>query len=168
MELRAPFYSIRLNKWEKRRQWNIPGCQFIITEPIEGLPMASILIIDPNKPFQQSLEKLLLKHFPHITVDAAGSGPEGLRKISSTCPQLILLEIHLPGNSGLDLAGQVKSMHPDAIIALLTSYSSPEYENAAKKAGIEHLIPKDEWTGNDIIALVESIFSKLEKNHHNE
>jgi CheY-like chemotaxis protein len=133
---------------------------------IESFHMINILIIDPNIPFQQSLKKLLLKHFPHVTVEAVCSGPEGLGKISSACPQLILLEIHLPGNSGLGLAGQIKSMHPDTIIALLTSYSSPEYETAAKNAGIEHLIPKDEWTGDDIVGLVQSIVSDLEKQRH--
>jgi len=127
--------------------------------------MINILIIDPNIPFQQSLKKLLLRHFPHVGVDVAASGPEGLGKINSACPQLILLEIHLPGNSGLELAGQVKSAHPEAIIALLTSYNSPEYETAAENAGIEHLIPKDEWTGDDIIALIKSVLSNLENNH---
>ena len=125
--------------------------------------MINIIIIDPNVPFQQSLKKLLLKHFPHIGVDAAVSGPEGLGKINAVRPQLILLEIHLPGNSGLELASQIKSMHPGAVIAMLTSDNSPEYETAAKDAGIEHLIPKDEWTGNDIVGLVQSIVSDLEK-----
>ena len=130
--------------------------------------MINILIIDPNIPFQQSLQNLLKKHFPHVTVDAVGTGPEGLKKIRGACPQLILLEIHLPGHSGLELAGQVKSKHPEAIIALLTSYSSPEYETAAKDAGVEHLIPKDEWTGDDIISLIKSVLLKPEKNHCNE
>jgi DNA-binding NarL/FixJ family response regulator len=128
--------------------------------------MINILIIDPNIPFQQSLKKLLRKHFPHVGIDVAINGQEGLRKIRDIQPQLILLEIHLPGNSGLKLADQIKSIQPEVIIALLTSYHSPEYETAAKNAGIEHLIPKDEWTGNDIVGLVQSIVSDLEKQHH--
>ena len=125
--------------------------------------MISILIIDPNIPFQQSLKKILRRHFPDAAVDVACDGQEGLRKTAALHPQIILLEIHLPGNSGLELAGQVKSIKPEAIIALLTSYNLPEYETAAKQAGIEHLIPKDEWTGDDIVGLVQSIVSDLEK-----
>ena len=125
--------------------------------------MINILIIDPNIPFQQSLKKLLRRHFPHAAVDVAGNGEEGLNKTDALQPQIILLEIHLPGNSGLELASQVKSIQPEAIIALLTSYNLPEYEIAAKQAGIEHLIPKDEWTGDDIVGLVQSIVSDLEK-----
>ena len=125
--------------------------------------MINLLIIDPNVPFQQSLKKLLRKHFPHVGVDVACNGQEGLQKIGAIQPQLILLEIHLPGKSGLELAGQVKSIQPQAVIALLTSYNSPEYETAAKQAGIEDVIPKDEWTGDDIVGLVQTIVSDLEE-----
>jgi DNA-binding NarL/FixJ family response regulator len=123
--------------------------------------MSTILIIDPNIPFQQSLKKLLRKHFPHAAIEVACNGQEGLRKTGTLQPQLILLEIHLPGNSGLELAGGFKSIHPQAVIALLTSYHSPEYESATKQAGIEYVIPKDEWTGDDIVGLVQSIVSDL-------
>ncbi len=130
--------------------------------------MISILIIDPNIPFQQSLKKLLVKHFPHASVDVANDGQEGMGKITSVRPDLILLEIHLPGNSGLQYAGRIKSKHPEVIIALLSSYNLPEYQTAAKDCGIEHLIPKDEWTGGDIIALIESIVSDLENDKGGE
>jgi hypothetical protein len=46
-------------------------------------------------------------------------------------------------------------------IALLTSYDLPEYHAAAKESGIEHLVPKDEWTGEDMVALVQSIVSNM-------
>jgi DNA-binding NarL/FixJ family response regulator len=64
------------------------------------------------------------------------------------------------------LAGQIKSKHPKTIIALLTSYNLPEYQTAAKESGIEYLIPKDEWTGDDIVALVKSIVLDLENKQH--
>jgi two-component system response regulator LytT len=120
-----------------------------------------ILIIDPNIAFQHSLKKLLEKHFPQVDVDVASDGQEGFEKIKVGGPQLILLEIHLRGESGFQMAARIKSMHPDAIIALLTSYDLPEYQTAVKDAGIQYLIPKDEWTGDDIVALVQSIILDL-------
>jgi CheY-like chemotaxis protein len=120
-----------------------------------------ILIIDPNKPFQQSLKKLLVKHFPSVDIEVAGNRNEGLKKIETFDPHLILLEIHLAGDSGLKLARKIKSEHPNVTIALLTSYDLPEYHAAAKESGIEHLVPKDAWTGEDMVALVQSIVSKM-------
>jgi CheY-like chemotaxis protein len=77
--------------------------------------MINILIVDPNIAFQQSLKKLLIKHFPQVSIDVANDSQEGLGKINSVDPQIILLEIHLPGRSGLELAGQIKSNHPKAV-----------------------------------------------------
>jgi CheY-like chemotaxis protein len=121
--------------------------------------MFKILIIDPNLPFQQSLKKLLNKHLSHIDVELAASKEEGLHKLETCLPDLILLEIHLSGESGFEVARGIKSAHSEVIIALLTSYDSPEYQNAVKESGLEYLIPKDIWTGEDIIKLVESIYS---------
>jgi len=119
--------------------------------------MFKILIIDPNIPFQKSLEKLLVKHFPDVDVDVADDGNAGFKKIETFHPHLILLEIHLAGDSGLSLARKIKKEYTEVIIALLTSYDLPEYRAAAKESGIEHIVPKDNWTGEDIVALVESI-----------
>lgn len=121
--------------------------------------MFKILIIDPNLPFQQSLKKLLNKHLSHINVEVAASKAEGLQKLETYLPDLILLEIHLSGESGLEVARRIKSAHPEVIIALLTSYDLPEYQKAAKDSGLEYLVPKDIWTGKDIIKMVESIYS---------
>jgi len=126
----------------------------------------NILIIDPNIPFQQSLKNLLKKHFPHVDVEVATNRQEGLRKINVGRSQLILIEIHLHGQSGLELVDEIKFKHPEAIVALMTSYNLPEYQTAAKDAGIEHLIPKDEWTGDDIVALVRSIVLDWESKQH--
>lgn len=122
--------------------------------------MLKILIIDPNLPFQQSLQKFLVKHFSYIDVEVAADGDEGLEKLEASRPDLILLEIHLPDRSGLKLARRIKSEHPEVIIALLTSYDLPEYQTAAKECGIEYVVPKDDCTGDDIVALVRSMVSK--------
>jgi DNA-binding NarL/FixJ family response regulator len=120
--------------------------------------MFKILIIDPNVPFRRSLKKVLMNRFPFIDIQEASDGTEGMDKVNTYDPNLIFLEIHLPAQSGLDLARRIKSDHPEIIVVILTSYDLPEYQTAAQESGIEHLVPKDDWTGEDMIALVQSIF----------
>jgi DNA-binding NarL/FixJ family response regulator len=120
--------------------------------------MFKILIIDPNVPFRRSLKKILINRFPFIDIQEASDGTEGMDKVNTYDPNLIFLEIHLPAQSGLDLARRIKSDHPEIIIVMLTSYDFPEYKAAAEESGVEHLVPKDDWTGEDMIALVHSIF----------
>jgi len=121
--------------------------------------MFKILIIDPNDPFRQSLKQILLNRFSSIDILEAADGTEGLDKVNVFDPNLIFLEIHLPSQSGLDLARRIKIEHPDIIIVILTSYDMPEYQTAAEESGVEHLVPKDEWTGVDMIDLVQLILS---------
>ena len=123
--------------------------------------MFKILIVDPNTPFRRSLKKVLVNRFPFIEIREAAGGSSGLEMVKDFNPNLIFLEIHLPSQNGLDLARQIKAEHPDMIIVILTSYHSPEYQAAAQALGVEHLVPKDAWTGEDMMALVHSILAEL-------
>ena len=123
--------------------------------------MFKILIVDPNDPFRQTLKKVLVNRFPFLDIQEASDGNEGIFQVNTFDPNLIFLEIHLPAESGLDLARKIKADHPDTVIVILTSYDLPEYEAAAKESGIEHLVPKDDWTGEDMVALVHTILADL-------
>ena len=100
-----------------------------------------------------------MNRFPFLDIQEASDGTEGMDKVIKFDPNVIFLEIQLPAQSGLDLARKIKFDHPDIIIVILTSYDLPEYHIAAAESGVEHLIPKDEWTGIDMIDLVHVILS---------
>ncbi|MGB5748083.1 MAG: response regulator [Desulfobacterales bacterium] len=121
--------------------------------------MFRILIVDPNEPFRHSLKKVLANRFPIVDIQEASGGSEGLEIVQNFSPNLIFLDIHLPSESGLDLARQIKIEHPETIIVILTNYDIPEYKAAAEMSGVEHLVPKDDWTGEDMIDLVDRIIS---------
>ena len=123
--------------------------------------MFKILIVDPNDPFRRSLKKVLVNRFPIVDIREASDGSSGLDVVRGFNPDLIFLEIHLPSESGLELARQIKTDHPNSIIVILTSYDIPEYKAAAEESGVEHLVPKDAWTGEDMIALVHTILTDL-------
>jgi DNA-binding NarL/FixJ family response regulator len=125
------------------------------------MDMFKILIIDPNTPFRESLKKSIITRFPAVELQEAGSGAEGLNKVDTFAPQLISIDIYLPDINGLDLAKKIKASYPEAIISLFASYDSPEYQAASKDSGVEHLIPKDDWTAKDILNWVEAVLDKL-------
>ena len=132
--------------------------------------MIKILIVDPNDPFRQLLTKVLGNRFPFAEIRQAADGKQGLELLQTFNPNLLFLEIHLPSESGLDLARRIKTDRPETIIVLLTSYNLPEYKAAAVKSGIAYLVPKDDWTSEDMIALVQTILSDMpasDQNHHN-
>ena len=127
-----------------------------------GYPqMFKILIVDPNDPFRRSLRKILVNRFPFLDIQQASDGSKGLEMVQGFDPNLIFLDIHLPSENGLDLARRIKIDHPEIIIAMLTSVDLPEYKAAAEESGVEHLVPKDDWTGEDMVALLDTILTDL-------
>jgi DNA-binding NarL/FixJ family response regulator len=124
--------------------------------------MFKILIVDPNGPFRRSLKKILINRFPFVDIREASDTGDASAMVPDFRPNLLFLELHLPSESGLDLARRIKSAHPDIIVVILTSYDIPEYQEAAAESGIEHLVPKDDWTGEDMIDLVQTILSDLD------
>ena len=126
--------------------------------------MFKILIVDPNDPFRRSLKKVLANRFPFADIREASEAGQGLAMVQGFGPDLMFIEIHLPPGSGLDLARQIKMDHPNIIIVILTSYNLPEYQAAALDAGVEHLVPRDDWTGEEVIALVHRIIADLDLN----
>ena len=119
--------------------------------------MLKILIIDPNIPFRVLLKKIVHDRFPDVEIQEASGADEGLGKLKTFAPLLVFIDMYLPDRNGLDLAKEIKAFLPEIIMAIFTRYDSPEYQKAANDSGIAHLIPKDDWTGEDILALVESI-----------
>ena len=121
--------------------------------------MYKILIIDSNTLFRSSLGKSLYSRLPEVEIREAGSGAEGLEMVTTFSPQLIFIDIYLSDINGFELAKKIKTAFPEMIIATFASFDSPEYREAAAQCGVAHLIPKDDWTGEDILALVESTLS---------
>lgn len=119
--------------------------------------MFRILIIDPNIPFRKSLSKIIIDRFPHVEILQASAADQGLIRLKTSTPALVFIDIYLPDRNGLDLARTIKMAYPEIIIAIFAMYDSPEYQAAASDSGVAYLIPKDDWTGEDILALVESI-----------
>jgi CheY-like chemotaxis protein len=79
-----------------------------------------------------------------FAVDAAGSAEEARMMISRRKPQLILMDIRLPGMNGLEFTKELKSKPETAGIPViaLTAHSMPLHERAARAAGCEGFIGK--------------------------
>lgn len=125
--------------------------------------MTNAMIVEDNVSFRQELIGLLSSRFPLMKFEQAGDGKEALRKISNLLPDLIFMDIKLPGVNGLELTSKIKSSYSDIIIIILTSYDLPEYRDAAKQSGANYFISKGSSSAEEILALVESILSRLDQ-----
>ena len=125
--------------------------------------MFKILIVEDNISFRDSLKELLVTRFPRMVIEEAGDGNEAMQKVDFFHPDLIFMDIKLPGESGLELTGRIKVQYPEMKIIILTSYDLPEYREAAARYGANDFLVKGTSTREEILKLVESFLPKVVK-----
>ncbi len=118
--------------------------------------MFKTLIVEDSAFHRQLLKEALHSRFPSMDIFEAADGEEALRKIDSNLPDLVFIDIKLPGESGLELTKKIKTQYPDIII-ILTAYDIPEYREAAFQYKANYFLSKDSATREDILTLVDSI-----------
>lgn len=123
--------------------------------------MPTVLIVEDSTIFRTLLKETLQSRFPSMEVFEAADGEEARRQVTAHLPDLIFMDIKLPGENGLDLTAKIKAEHPQVTVVILTSYDTPEYREAAAKARASHFLTKGSSSREGILALVESIL----KNH---
>jgi DNA-binding NarL/FixJ family response regulator len=118
--------------------------------------MIKALIAEDNTLFGQAFKDSLRTRFPSMIIEVIEDGNEVLQKVDDFLPHLIFMDIRLPGKNGLELTKEIKSVHPDMIVIIMTSYNLPEYRDAALKYGVAHFIPKDSSDMKEIETLIKS------------
>jgi DNA-binding NarL/FixJ family response regulator len=119
--------------------------------------MNKILIVEDDPTFRKMLKSILVSRFPSIAVNEAPGGIEAWNKISSTPPDLIFMDIRLPGENGLVLTGKIKELYPDVTVIILTNHDLPEYREVAQQNGAEYFLSKGSTKPGEILELVESL-----------
>lgn len=125
--------------------------------------MGKILIVEDNATFRKTVRGLLESRFPSADFEEAEDGVEALRKVNEFHPDLIFMDIKLPGENGLALTKRIKGSDPQITIIILTSHDLPEYRQAASKMGASHFVVKGSSTADEILALVASIYSESQR-----
>ncbi len=119
--------------------------------------MPRALIVEDSTIFRTLLKETLQSRFPSMEIFEAADGEEAKRQMTAHLPDLVFMDIKLPGENGLDLTAKIKAQHPQVIVIVLTSYDTPEYREAALKARADHFLPKGSSSREGILALVESV-----------
>ncbi len=122
--------------------------------------MSSVLIIENNDFFRRSFKEILQMYIPSLHVSESVDGSDALAKIAQHSPDVIFMDIRLPGKNGLDLAREIKRLHPNIVVSIFTNYDLPEYRKVAEAYGADHFLLKDTLSGAEIAAIVKSVIAK--------
>jgi two-component system, NarL family, response regulator LiaR len=101
-----------------------------------------VLLIDDHRMFSDALE-LLLKGEESLTmIGAAGNAEEALDMCRNRCPDVVLMDIDLPGMDGIQATRRVKQVCPEAQVVIITALQQPDLISRAIESGACGYVPK--------------------------
>jgi DNA-binding NarL/FixJ family response regulator len=102
----------------------------------------NILIVEDHVVVRQSLREWLELSFPQYQLLEATSGEEAVTMAQAMNPRLIIMDIGLPGMSGIEAAQGIKAVLPDTQVVMLTIYDDEAHRADAAAAGASAYVPK--------------------------
>ncbi len=114
-----------------------------------------MLIVEDNPLFRQVFKEKLQTRFPSAIIEEAEDGNEVLRKVDIFFPEVVFMDIRLPGEGGLQLTRRIKRDYPDIQVVILTDYDLPEYREAAFQYGAAWFMTKTSVDLEEIVAFVK-------------
>jgi NarL family two-component system response regulator LiaR len=104
--------------------------------------MIKVLIVDDHKVVRQGLRYLLEQEDGIEVVAECADGASALRAVHALEPTVVLLDLFMPGESGLDVLAQIKRDRPATEVLMLTSSTADEHLLAAIRGGALAYLPK--------------------------
>ena len=118
--------------------------------------MPDFLIIDDHPIVRKGIRQILEEMPGNIHVTEAGNASEGLKKLRERGYDLVVLDINLPGRSGLDLLKDIKHLKPDLKVLMISVYPEDQYAIRSLKSGASGYLTK-ESAPDELTIAVEKI-----------
>jgi two-component system invasion response regulator UvrY len=115
-----------------------------------------ILIVDDHHIVRDGLKEILIGAFPNARFGEAGKAGEAMRQLEKTQWNVVLLDISLPGQSGLELLKQIRSLQPESHVLILTMHPESQYALRAMKAGAAGYLTK-ETAGAEVVGAIRKV-----------
>jgi DNA-binding NtrC family response regulator len=112
-----------------------------------------VLIIDDEEEIRESIEILLRSE--GWTVDSAVNGEEGVKKIEENSYDVVLLDLMLPGKSGMEIQRDIKRIDPTLPVVIITAIGALESAVTAIKEGAYDYVAKP-WNNEKLVVIVSN------------
>lgn len=120
--------------------------------------MIKVLIADDHLLVREGLKQILAGTADIVVSGEAGTGQEILNVVSENSYDVILLDISMPGRSGVDILKQLRAMKPDIKVLILTMHPEEQYAIRALKAGAAGYLTKDS-ASDELISAIRAVAS---------
>lgn len=115
--------------------------------------MLKILIGDDHPVFLKGLRQLIAETSDMVVTGEAANGWEVLSKVRDGNYDILLLDITMPGQNGIDVLGQLKKERPGLPVLILTGHPEEQYAVRALKAGASGYLTKESAPDELVVAI---------------
>jgi DNA-binding NarL/FixJ family response regulator len=129
-----------------------PGNEPKITREIR------ILIVDDHVMIRQGLRQILSDAFPKAIFGEATSGNEALEEVGKNRWEIVLLDITMPGKSGVDVLKQIVDAQPNIAVLVLSMHPEEQYAVRVLKSGAAGYITKN-TASEEVIGAVKKVLA---------
>ena len=124
--------------------------------------MSRLLLVEKNTFIRDSLRQILQARFPSLIIREVANDGTYLGAMEDFRPDILILGIEDSEDKGFKSLQHIRDRFPFTVIVLFTTYEVEEYRRDAILRGANHIISKELWTGNEILALVKTILATKE------
>ena len=103
-----------------------------------------ILIVDDHPMVREGLVRLISQHQDLVCCGEAANGRDTMAAVASQRPDLVILDLRLKGEDGLELIKTLRSQFSDLRILILSQYEAPLYAERALRAGASGYLVKEQ------------------------
>jgi DNA-binding NarL/FixJ family response regulator len=122
---------------------------------LETLPVR-VLVVEDFEPFRQLISSMLGKRLELQVISQVSDGQEAVRQAEELKPDLILLDIGLPGLNGVEAARRIRQLAPESKIIFVSQESSPYVVQVALSLGVLGYVLKSR-VGSDLLPAVDAV-----------
>jgi two-component system response regulator DevR len=115
-----------------------------------------ILLVDDHEIVRLGLKALLQRHPNFEVVAEASTAREAVEKVENFHPDVVVMDIRLPGGSGIEACEEISDRFPDSKVIMLTSYAEDEMLFSAIRAGAAGYVLK-QIGGEDLVRAIEAV-----------
>lgn len=122
-----------------------------------NVPLTRCLIVDDHAQLRNLLSNWLESIFPDVYFLSASSGESALQLVESHQPQVVVMDLHLTGMSGIEATRKIKQDFPDTLVIIHTIHDEQAFRLDALAAGADAFVIKSQ-TVSDLIPLLTNLF----------
>lgn len=119
----------------------------------------TILLVDDDQDFRGLLKRLLEKDASVRVAGEANDGAEAIALAAKLTPDIILMDLAMPGINGLEATRRIKSERPEMKVIIFTQYMDDVYHRAATESGADNFLSKSTRL-TDLRAMIRQVASE--------